>query len=179
MIKDKIKNRDIQDIDDDIIEAKRLIRTRLCEDEDVIEVLHNVELQQSEAPPDEYFGNNIFSFVRVPGTRDKVKNFICFSVSDLQDVKYNEVMKIQNVQFVVFCHADDIVTEYGIDRHDLLGYLIRDLFNWSNLLGLQLKLVYNKESVTDTDFYVRTLKFEATKPNSLQRAVTTNGYEFT
>ena len=82
MIKDKIKNRDIQDIDDDIIEAKRLIRTRLCEDEDVIEVLHNVELQQSEAPPDEYFGNNIFSFVRVPGTRDKVKNFICFSVSD-------------------------------------------------------------------------------------------------
>ena len=51
----------------------------------------------------------------------EVKNFICFSVSDLQDVKYNEVMKIQNVQFVVFCHADDIVTEYGIDRHDLLG----------------------------------------------------------
>ena len=53
------------------------------------------------------------------------------------------------------------------------------MFNWSNLLGLQLKLVYNKESVTDTDFYVRTLKFEATKTNSLQKAVMTNGYEFT
>ena len=39
MIRDKIKNRDLQNIDDDIIRAKRLIRDRLCQDEDVIEVL--------------------------------------------------------------------------------------------------------------------------------------------
>ena len=59
MIRDKIKNRDIQNIDDDIIRAKRLIRDRLCNDEDIVEILHNVELEKNEAPPDEYFGTNI------------------------------------------------------------------------------------------------------------------------
>ena len=76
-------------------------------------------------------------------------------------------LKEQHIQFVVFCHGDDIDTGLGISRHDLLGYLIRDIFNWTNLLGLQLKLVYNRESVTDTNFSCRTLKFETVKPNSL------------
>ena len=178
MIKDKIKNRDIQNIDDDIIRAKRLIRDRLCNDEDIIEVLHNDRLKENEAPPDEYFGTNIFSFIRVPGIQDEVRNFICFSVDDMEDSYRNEAMKIQYIQFVVFCNAEDINTPYGIERHDLLGYLIRDLFNWSDILGMQMKLIYNREGVTDTDFYTRTMKFECTVPNSLQRGVMNNGYEF-
>ena len=77
-------------------------------------------------------------------------------------------MKTQYIQFQIFCHADDIDTGLGISRHDLLGYLIRDIFNWSNIIGLQFKLVYNRESVTDTNFSCRLLKFEATKPNSMR-----------
>ena len=42
MIKDKVKNRDIQNIDDDIIRAKRIIRQKLCEDEDIIAALDSV-----------------------------------------------------------------------------------------------------------------------------------------
>lgn len=177
MIRDKIKNRDIQNIDDDIIRAKRLIRDRLCQDEDIVEILHNVRLEENEAPPDEYFGTNIFSFIRVPGIQDEVRNFICFSVDDMEDSYRNEAMKIQYVQFVIFCNAEDINTEYGIERHDLLAYIISDLFNWSDLLGMQMKLIYNREGVTDTDFYTRTLKFECKKPNSIQRGERTNKYE--
>ena len=178
MIRDEIKNRDIQNIDDDIIKAKRLIRDRLCGDEDVIEILHNVELEKNEAPPDEYFGVNIFGYIRVPGVQDTVKNHICFSIDDVEDVYVNDAMKIQYIQFVIFCNADDINTKYGIERHDLLGYIIRDLFQWSDMLGTQMKLISNKEGVTDTDFYTRTLKFECMKPNSLQRGIMNNGYEF-
>ena len=178
MIRDKIKNRDIQNIDDDIIKAKRLIRDRLCNDEDIIEILHNVELEKNEAPPDEYFGTNIFAFIRVPGVADTVQNYICFSIDDMEDVYRNDAMKIQYIQFVVFCNADDIQTPYGIERHDLLGYLIRDLFNWSDILGTQMKLISNREGITDTNYYTRTLKFECMKPNSLQRGVMNNGYEF-
>ena len=177
MIRDKIKNRDIQNIDDDIIRAKRLIRDRLCQDEDIIEILHNDRLKENEAPPDEYFGTNIFSFIRVPGIQDEVRNFICFSVDDMEDSYRNEAMKIQYIQFVVFCNAEDINTEYGIERHDLLGYIIRDLFQFSDLLGMQMKLIYNREGVTDTDFYTRTLKFELTTHNSIQRGERTNKYE--
>ena len=46
----------------------------------------------------------------------------------------------------------------GIPRHDLIASIIRAKFNWSNILGMQLKLVYNKESITDNNYVVRTLK---------------------
>ena len=98
-------------------------------------------------------------------------------MDDIEDMKYNEVMKMQYIQFVVFCHADDVKTPYGIERHDLLGYLIRDVFGYSNMFGMQAKLIYNKESVTDTNYSCRTLKFELTKTNSLNNAVTRNKYE--
>ena len=167
--------RDIQNIDDDVSSMKRLIRQKLTSDPDIIEILNNHELDPSS--PDDYLNVNIYAYIRVPKVQDVARNFICFSVDDMEDHQYNNVMKIQYIQFVVFCHADDIKTPYGIERHDLLGYLIRDIFNWSNMFGMQAKLVYNRESTTDTAYSCRTLKFELTRTNSLNKAVTRNKYE--
>lgn len=64
-----------------------------------------------------------------------------------------------------------------MDRHDLLGYLVRDNFNWTNEFGMQFKLVYNKESTIDSDYYCRTLKFERETTNSLNNAVRRNPYD--
>ena len=86
-------------------------------------------------------------------------------------------MKQQYIQFNCICHLDDMKTDYGIDRHDLLGFLVRQTFNWTNIFGLQFKLVYNKESTVDSDYYCRTLKFEAIKPNSLNKAKRDNPYD--
>lgn len=163
--------RDLQNIDDDVLFAKRAIKEKLCRDVDLIEYLHNEELERAKADVDDYFNVNILPFIKIPGTQDKVKNYVCFSVDDQEDHRYNNVIKIQYIQFVVFCHIDDIDTGVGIPRHDLIGYFLRDIFNWSNIVGLQLKLVYNRESVTDNNYLCRTLKFEATKPNMLQRGV--------
>ena len=168
--------RDIQNIDDDVSRMKRLIREKLTSDPDIIEVLNNQKLDPT--CPDDYLNKNIFAYIRIPQIQDIANNFICFSVDDMEDHRDNSVMKIQYVQFVVFCHSDDIKTPYGIERHDLLGYLIRDIFGYSTMFGLTAKLVYNRESVTDTNYSCRTLKFELTKPNSLNRAVTRNKYEF-
>ena len=68
--------RDLQKIDDDILYAKRLIQERLCQDLDIIKYLHNEELERCGAEPEDYFGQNILPYVRIPGTLDKVKNFI-------------------------------------------------------------------------------------------------------
>lgn len=160
--------RDIQNIEDDISKMKRQIKQTLIADTDILEVLHNPDIDIDS--PDEFLDNNIFGFIRIPGTQDTVRNFICFTVDDIEEHRFNEVMKLQDIQFVVICHLSDMKTEYGIDRHDLLGYLIRDTINWTNLFGLQFKLIYNKESTIDGDYYCRTLKFEAIKPNSLNNA---------
>ena len=167
--------RDIQKVDDDIIRKKRLIEQILCADEDIIEVLKNPDLDPSV--PEDYVGENIFGFLRVPGTQDVSKNFITFIVDDMGRTPNNQVMKSQYVQFVVFVHKDLVKTEYGMERHDLLGYLIRDIFNLSNKLGPQMELVSNREGIADHDFYTRTLKFELIDDNST-KPLRTNPYDF-
>ena len=160
--------RDIQNINDDISGMKRQIKQTLITDTDILEALHNPDIDIDS--PDEFLDTNIFGFIRIPNTQDTVRNFICFTVDDIEDHKFNEVMKTQQITFTTICHLSDMKTEYGIDRHDLLGYLIRDTFNWTNMFGLQYHLIYNKESTIDGDYYCRTLRFEATKTNALNNA---------
>ena len=160
--------RNIQNVEDDIITMKRLIKQKLIEDSDILEILNNNDLDLDS--PDEFLDNNIYGFIRVPKIQDTVGSYICFTVDDIEENRWNEVMKKQYIQFHAICHLDVMKTQYGIDRHDLLGYLIRDIFNWSNIFGLQFKLIENKERAIDSDYYCRTLVFEATKPNSLNNA---------
>ncbi len=167
--------RDVQKVSDDIIEMKRLIKQKLISDTDILEALHNPEIDIDS--PDEFLDNNIYGFIRIPTTQDTVRNFICFTVDDIEVDKYNSHMKVQHIQFNCICHLDDMKTNYGIDRHDLLGYLVRDLFNWTNDFGLQFKLVYNKESTIDSDYYCRTLKFERECTNNLNKATRSNPYD--
>ena len=167
--------RDIQKVSDDIAEMKRLIKQKLILDQDILEALNNKDIPIDS--PDEFLDTNIFGFLRIPTTQDTVRNFICFTVDDIEENRFNEVMKKQYIQFYAICHLDDIKTEYGIDRHDLIGYLIRDTFNWSNMFGLQFKLIENKERTMDSDYYCRVLVFEATKPNSLNKARMDGAYD--
>lgn len=160
--------RDIQKVNDDIVEMKRLIKQKLIDDPDILEALNNKEIPLDSS--DEFLDNNIYGFIRVPKAQDTVRNFICFTVDDIEEHRYNEVMKVQYIQFHAICHLDDMKTEYGIDRHDLLGFLIRSDFNWTNIFGLQFKLIENKESAVDSDYYCRTLVFKAVKPNHLNKA---------
>lgn len=168
-------NRDINKVDDDIISMKRLIKQKLIADTDILEALNNKDIDIDS--PDEFLDTNIFGFIRIPQTQDTVRNFICFTVDDIEEDRYNEVIKVQYIQFNCICHLDDIKTDYGIDRHDLLGALVRQNFNWTNMFGLQFKLIYNKESTVDSDYYCRTLKFMAQKPNSLNKARMDNPYD--
>ena len=159
--------RDINRCDDDIIEMKRLIKQKLIADTDILEALNSsIDIDS----PDEFLDEHIFGFIRIPSTQDTVRNFICVTIDDIEEHRFNEVMKLQDITFVTICHLSDMKTKYGIDRHDLLGYLIRDSINWTNLFGLQFKLISNKESTIDGDYYCRTLKFEAIKPNALNNA---------
>lgn len=160
--------RDIQNVNYDIARMKRQIKQKLIDDPDVLEALHNPDIDIDS--PDEFLDKNIFGFLRIPHTQDTVHNFICITIDDVEVDRFNEVIKVQNIQLTAICHLDDMKTDIGIDRHDLLGYLISDIFNWTNVFGLQFKLIYDKESTIDSDYYCRTLRFEANKINGLNKA---------
>ena len=97
-------------------------------------------------------------------------------LDDMEKSQFNKSMKSQFLKVVIFVHKDLVKTQLGADRHDLLAYLVKDVFHLSNSLGLQLSLVSNREGVTDTDYCTRTLQFEMTTPNSVQ-LFNTNKYE--
>jgi hypothetical protein len=166
--------RDIQNIDDDIIRKKRLIGQMLYSDPDIIEVLDNPELDPS--CPEEYMYVNIYPFIRIPGTQDTSRSYITFMLDDMESAQFNKVMKSQFLKVVIFVQKDLIETKWGAERHDLLGYLVKDVFHLSNSLGLQLNLTSDREGVTDADYCTRTLQFEMTTPNSVQ-SFNTNKYE--
>lgn len=165
--------REIQNIDDDIVRKKRIIAEMLYSDADIIEVLDNPNLDKD--CPDEYVYENIFPFIRIPGTQDVSKSYITFMLDDMEAAQMNKAMKSQFLKVVIFVHKDLVKTKWGAERHDLLAYLVKDVFHLSNKLGMQLKLVSNREGVTDTDYCTRTLQFEITSPNS--KPFNTNPYE--
>jgi len=167
--------RDIQYVDDDIIRKKRIIEQMLYSDPDIVEVINDPDIDPS--CPEELLYKSIWPFIRIPGVQDKSKNYITFSISDMGLSPRNEVMKNQYIQFVIFVHKDLAKTNFGMARHDCLGYLIRDIFNLSDKLGAQLNLVSNAEGATDTDYLTRTLKFEIVDNNST-KPLRTNPYEY-
>ena len=156
--------RDIQHVDDDIIRKKRIIEQALYSDPDIVEVLADPDIDPS--CPEDLLYRSIYPFIRIPGTQDTSKNYITFSISDMGLSSRNEVMKNQYIQFVVFVHKDLAKTNFGMARHDCLGYIIKDIFHLSNMLGSQLVLVSSAEGATDTDYITRTLKFELVDHNS-------------
>lgn len=166
--------RDIHNIDDDIVRKKRIISQMLYSDPDIIEVLDNKELDSD--CPEEYLYVNIYPFIRIPGTQDVAKSYITFMLDDMERGQVNQMMKSQFLKVVIFVHKDLIKTKFGAERHDLLSYLVKDVFHLSNSLGMQLKLLSDREGVTDTDYCTRTLQFEMTTPNAV-KPFNTNKYE--
>lgn len=168
--------RDIQQVDDYIITAKRLIKEKLYNDPDIIEVLDNPNLDPNE--PDSYVGVNILPHIMIPGVLPEKQNYICFDIKRKELSKFNDHMSSLFYIFNVYAHQDLLKTPYGIERHDLMGYLVRDIFNYSNFMGNQLVLASDTPGIMDAYYASRSLVFEVTTTNQLNRGVKTNKYEF-
>jgi hypothetical protein len=121
----------------------------------------------------------ILSFLKVNDIQKEVLNFVMFDIEDERPSYTNEILKQQYLTVMCLVHEDDMDTEYGVDRIDLLSYIIEDLLCWSNVTGLHLKLYDNKFGITDTKYYSRTLRFliKATNTNNFRHGRITNSYE--
>jgi hypothetical protein len=109
----------------------------------------------------------IVPWLKLNGIQKEVLNFVMFDIDDT-DVSYtNNVIKNQFLIVMCLVHEDDMETEYGIPRTDLLDYIIKDLLCWTNALGMQLKCVNDFNDIIDSKYYARTIKFKIEAPNNL------------
>ena len=121
----------------------------------------------------------IVPWLKLNGLQKEVLNFVMFDIDD-NDVSYtNNVIK--NQQLIVMClvHEDDMETEYGIPRADLLDYIIKDLLCWTNVLGMQLKCINDFNDIVDSKYYARTIKFKIEAPNNCGNGVNNRYDRFT
>ena len=111
----------------------------------------------------------ILQYLHLDGIQDEVLNFIMFDIADSSVSTMSNVVKNQVVTVMCLVHQGDMETEYGILRTDLLSYLVKDLFCWSNVLGMQMKLVSDEPSIIDRKYHCRTLRFKIEAPNSVPK----------
>ena len=124
--------------------------------------------------------DQIVPWLKLNGIQKEVLNFVMFDIDD-NDVSYtNNVIKNQYLIVMCLVHEDDMDTEYGIARTDLLDYIIKDLLCWTNALGMQLKCVNDFNDIVDAKYYARTLKFkiqELNAANGFREGVGGNKYD--
>ena len=157
-------------VDSDDIRYKEIIKKNLIDNDLIIYLLNNKELEDAEADPSDYLGVNILPYFLIHPTQHNVQNFICYEVGFRELERYNSKMKLLQITFYVLCEEkNNIEKNTGIARHDLLGALIMDIFNWSNLFGSQIHCISDVPSVTDNDYATRTIIFEQITDNNLAK----------
>jgi hypothetical protein len=160
--------RDIVDYDG--IKVKQQVKKLLLNNKHILHVLNNEDLEKSEAEPDDYFGVNIFPYYIVKPIQYNVQNFVTFQVGSTEIPQYDKTKKYLQITFVVFCHVGNITDkDTSLPRHDLLGALIQDQFNYTNICGKKIKIVEDKEVVVDNDYAGRQIIFEQYVDNNLVR----------
>lgn len=185
----RIKERDFDNHrSNDIIYRKHTIQQILENDPDVLAVLGTKtpkllnkyadpknptkeeleERQEIEAYNQRTKHQQIVPYLKLNGIQKEVLNFIMFDVEDSSVSYTNDVIKVQTVIFMCLVHENDMDTEYGVTRTDLLDYLVKDLFSWSNVTGLHWKCTNDYTDIIDSQYYCRTIKFEIEGPNNLK-----------
>lgn len=166
---------------DDIEIYKHLIMKILCSNQDILNTLHNKDLEEKYISKDgiingdAYRNVNIFSFLKVPDSQSIVKNFICYEVDDIEIPRYNDHMIVKNITFRTISHEDDYKTDWGINRQDLLAAIIKTEFDWNNIFGTHIKKIYDKGRIAENGYYYREFIFESMTPNNLANKLKNGG----
>lgn len=153
-------------LDDDNLRYKEIIKKELINDNLLLYLLNDDEVED----PDEFLDYHIKPFYLIYDTQHNVHNFICFETSFREQMKYNEIIKYQQIYFYVLCEQkNNIEKKTGLARHDLIAARIRDIFNWTNKFGTQCHIISDMPRVVDNFYNCRTLIFELNAPNNLAK----------
>lgn len=176
--------------DDDNTRYKQIIYKAFLECPELLYAIHETDLESElfnddgtinyDGEWDMYFSDssrdgNIRPYLFIPQTQTEVHNYICYQTHFDQMPRYNSIEKYGLITFTIMIHGSDRMDKMtGLPRHDLLGAIIKDKINWSNLFGTQCHVITDKESMTDNDYVVRTIIFQTTALNNIVQSTFNN-----
>jgi hypothetical protein len=147
---------------------------KLISSADLIEALNNKDININENPSD-IIDINIFSRPKVPNTLTETESYVCFSVNCRGANSRNVYFKDIEIVFMCISHENEARTQWNANRHDIIGGIIIELFNWSNDLGFELELLFDTESVIQNQYNTRSIGFKCNHLNSVSNGVKSNG----
>jgi hypothetical protein len=167
---------------DDISKTKRTIKQKLIQNQDIRTLIDNPDLKDTDDYSN-YLYTNIFPFLLIPATISDKRNYICFKVDFADDSYYedmrkeNYLMRVVNIQFTVLVHKDNAKTDLGVERHDALACVIRQMFSWAEKdFPSRLDPISDVEGITDNDYLTRTITFNAEYSRELTDSRRKNPY---
>lgn len=162
---------------DDVINKKLKIQKLFTEDPDLLDILGMPEkviplASMTDEQKQEIADHNdrisepeIIPWLKLNGVVKTVSNKVLFDIyterADYDDPAFSR-------QFlIVMCLVDEtsMDTDFGIPRADLVAYIVKDLINRTDYLGMNAVLFSDEPKIVDNSFYCRELRFVIKQPN--------------
>lgn len=155
---------------DELIRYKHKIMEILLSNEDLLKTLHYTNaIETNNVLNGDYYRNVcVFDFLRLPDFKENVKNYVCFEFRESNPFDSHITRRLI---FRVVSHLDEMITDWGVSRVDLLACIIKNEFNWSNELGMTLIKQYDEPSMADDDYYYREISYKIEVPNELYNKI--------
>lgn len=162
---------------DDIIYKKLKLKKLFEEDPDLLDMLGMPEkvkplANMSEEERQEIADHNerisepeIIPWLKLNGVVKTVSNKVLFDIyterADYDDPAFSRQY------LIVMCLVDETAmdTDFGIPRVDLVAYIVKDLINRTDYLGMNAVLYSDEPKIVDNSFYCRELRFVIKQPN--------------
>ena len=150
---------------DDVFRYKYRIMKSLLSCEDLLRAIHEEGLSDKAHLNGEDFKDVcIFDYLRLPELQSETSNFVCFEINTSSGDDRNLFVTL--VVRVVASTMDN-VTDWGINRQDLMAMIVSEQLDWKYVFGGQ---TFYKTSDTagyhDKGFYFRDLVYQGVVANN-------------
>lgn len=155
-----------------LIRIKNHLLEIFLSNEDLLRALHHpIYSLEENLNKDLFRYTSIFPFLSIPLDKSDVKNYLCFELNFVSVPRGND--KLAKLQLVVriISHKDDIRTDWGIPRTDLLDMIISEEIDWTNRFGSTFVKIQDNGGIFSSGYFYRDLIYETTSSNNLYRLV--------
>ena len=141
-----------------IINYKQQLISLFINDKNIVELINEKDITN----PEELIYHNFFNFIRVPETIDEERNYICVKIDTPEVYTSSLFFKQIIITIYVVSHQNQMITEYGGTRTDLIAAEIeRLLVDYTGIGKKKLEEISNIEDAIGNRHRCRVLKFKA------------------
>lgn len=147
----------------EIVRYKQQLTSLIINNAAIVKLINEPEITN----PEDLIYHNIYDFVRIPETIDEEKTYICIKVDVPQVYRSSFLFKQLIISIYIISHQNQMITEYGGTRIDLISALLDKMLNGRKDIGKKkLELISNIEDSIGSKHRCRIMKFKAEDINN-------------